>query len=1049
VRAAPAQARPRSCSAAVRGSGRQRARPCPVEARHGRTAGSCAAQSRWRRWAAAAARRRAARPAAAAAARRRASGPSAASAATGPRACGCVSTRTAACCARTSWARRSWKPRSGRCRDPRATCGGGAGRAPRARCPPMPCMRAGPAGRRAPEHAAQAWRTAELGGGARAVPRGAPAWARCWQGRRPAGAGLWRRRLPRAAQGVGFRRSRAAGSGAWRARTQAANLQGETIYKGHRSYDLMLSLQLGMRHSAGELPSAGAAQRLAPEHFAEKARRRARSECAGTPARRGRGGAGRAPRSHMRCEVAVRRADREAAGAGRGRLCTVAAAHRRVSRRPRRPRGAPQVKLHFPRDGSAATPPHPGADFLWKDYCPHAFRRLRRTFSIDAAQYLQSICGARRPPGAVSTSVMAAAPPPAFPAGVCEPMRAARSAAQGPRPARRAQATKRCASCRRPARAGACSSCRTTTSTSSRPCARRAHAAPPCQRVCTRRSCGRRAAQGAQLPRAGPACPPARRRASGRRLLRGPLASTPWACLPYGFCHARCTFSAGGRGACASAGGRARRARSSCCWSCCRATPRTCSSTRTRCSSSSSASTASRPPTAPRRARGPRPAARSSRGRPAHVLQRTSPKSQPPARLPRSRTAPARARARAHRRRGAQVRFVVMNNLFPTSLPVQRQYDLKGSTLGRTAAGRGPVLKDLDLDVSIRLEDGWHDKRAPAPRAVPAACCCRGRGEPARERLPGAERLAALRAASSRRACGRCGGSAASVAAACASWPRAKAPAPRAQADGAAGGRLRPAGGAARDGLLAAAGRAPPLRRGLHQHGARHRPRARPDPGPPDAACAHGRVRAGAGRPAALSLRARPPPYGRCCWARKAARGLRLRAVAPARRPRAQEDEGEDEADTPLAAGPGGFWAPVGRLSADLRPPARHSSAEGAPGGSPARSPVRGGSAVNDLDAAWARVQARGPAARGRARLGARGARPRTPAQGWRPARVWQDLLVELHRQRLRGRPQARGLRRGVGRAARRRRARRRRRRCASASRRRSARASAIASWAT
>ena len=53
------------------------------------------------------------------------------------------------------------------------------------------------------------------------------------------------------------------------------------------------------------------------------------------------------------------------------------------------------MKQDFPRDGSAATPPHPGADFLWKDYCPLAFRQLRRTFAIDAAQYLQSICGAQ------------------------------------------------------------------------------------------------------------------------------------------------------------------------------------------------------------------------------------------------------------------------------------------------------------------------------------------------------------------------------------------------------------------------------------------------------------------------------------------------------------------------------------------------------------------------------------------------------------------------------------------------------------------------------
>ena len=59
-----------------------------------------------------------------------------------------------------------------------------------------------------------------------------------------------------------------------------------------------------------------------------------------------------------------------------------------------------QAKQLFPRDGSAATPPHPGTDFLWKDYCPRAFRELRRTFSIDAAPYLHSICGAQLSAGA-------------------------------------------------------------------------------------------------------------------------------------------------------------------------------------------------------------------------------------------------------------------------------------------------------------------------------------------------------------------------------------------------------------------------------------------------------------------------------------------------------------------------------------------------------------------------------------------------------------------------------------------------------------------------
>ena len=53
-------------------------------------------------------------------------------------------------------------------------------------------------------------------------------------------------------------------------RRQAANRQGETIYKGHRSYDLMLSLQLGMRHSIGDVAAAAGERRLTPEHFGEK-----------------------------------------------------------------------------------------------------------------------------------------------------------------------------------------------------------------------------------------------------------------------------------------------------------------------------------------------------------------------------------------------------------------------------------------------------------------------------------------------------------------------------------------------------------------------------------------------------------------------------------------------------------------------------------------------------------------------------------------------------------------------------------------------------------
>ena len=61
-----------------------------------------------------------------------------------------------------------------------------------------------------------------------------------------------------------------------------------------------------------------------------------------------------------------------------------------------------------------------------------------------------------------------------------------------------------------------------------------------------------------------------------------------------------------------------------------------------------------------------------------------------------------------------QVRFIVMNNVFRGALPIGKQYDLKGSTQGRTsgadAAKTGTVLKDLDLDMKLKLEEGWHDR---------------------------------------------------------------------------------------------------------------------------------------------------------------------------------------------------------------------------------------------------------------------------------------------------------------------------------------------------
>ena len=51
---------------------------------------------------------------------------------------------------------------------------------------------------------------------------------------------------------------------------------------------------------------------------------------------------------------------------------------------------------------------------------------------------------------------------------------------------------------------------------------------------------------------------------------------------------------------------------------------------------------------------------------------------------------------------GKNIRFVVMNNLLPSSIRMHEKYDLKGSTYKRKASKkertkRSPTLKDLDF----------------------------------------------------------------------------------------------------------------------------------------------------------------------------------------------------------------------------------------------------------------------------------------------------------------------------------------------------------------
>lgn len=57
---------------------------------------------------------------------------------------------------------------------------------------------------------------------------------------------------------------------------------------------------------------------------------------------------------------------------------------------------------------------------------------------------------------------------------------------------------------------------------------------------------------------------------------------------------------------------------------------------------------------------------------------------------------------------GNNVRFVVMNNVFNTSLQIHERYDLKGSVVGRMASEeekqkKNPILKDMDIDKHIFL----------------------------------------------------------------------------------------------------------------------------------------------------------------------------------------------------------------------------------------------------------------------------------------------------------------------------------------------------------
>jgi 1-phosphatidylinositol-4-phosphate 5-kinase len=62
---------------------------------------------------------------------------------------------------------------------------------------------------------------------------------------------------------------------------------------------------------------------------------------------------------------------------------------------------------------------------------------------------------------------------------------------------------------------------------------------------------------------------------------------------------------------------------------------------------------------------------------------------------------------------GQKVRFIVMGNMFCTELRIHRRFDLKGSSLGRSAdkveIDETTTLKDLDLEYEFSLDPSWRE----------------------------------------------------------------------------------------------------------------------------------------------------------------------------------------------------------------------------------------------------------------------------------------------------------------------------------------------------
>ena len=140
----------------------------------------------------------------------------------------------------------------------------------------------------------------------------------------------------------------------------AAPRSGETIYKGHRSYDLMRNLQIGILFSIAKTNREISEREVnpRPEDYKQQVR-------VNRPLR---AVVHTSKRCTSRCNSIPR------AGAS---LAVQLLTPDSVSQ---------QVTQQFPRSGQSTS-------FKWKDYSPLIFHRLREAFGIDNRDYLLSLTG--------------------------------------------------------------------------------------------------------------------------------------------------------------------------------------------------------------------------------------------------------------------------------------------------------------------------------------------------------------------------------------------------------------------------------------------------------------------------------------------------------------------------------------------------------------------------------------------------------------------------------------------------------------------------------